>query len=173
MTASSCWPWSGSDGSNPGLCTAIADLQRQGPDVQPTHIGAKRRNTPTSGTRTSPLTHLRSRRPSTGVTCWSAPPKSSRWLQRSLRKPRRQRKHRLHPAAVPPVPGATQRPADRRAAAAGRRWPASVTFNTVITKLKEGKQIFSNTIHAATSRRRRGPARGARISSGLKCSTPA
>jgi len=50
------------------------------------------------------------------------------------------------PAPAPSGPGAAQRPAGPP----GGRPPVvpagSVTFNTVITKLKEGKQIFSNTI---------------------------
>lgn len=50
------------------------------------------------------------------------------------------------PAPVPPGPGAAQ----RSAGPPGGRGPVipagSVTFNTVITKLKEGRQIFSNTI---------------------------
>jgi 2-keto-3-deoxy-L-rhamnonate aldolase RhmA len=56
------------------------------------------------------------------------------------------------PAAAPRAPGtpgAAPRPAGPPAGGGGR--PAiipagSVTFNTVITKLKEGKQVFSNTI---------------------------
>jgi 2-keto-3-deoxy-L-rhamnonate aldolase RhmA len=50
------------------------------------------------------------------------------------------------PAAVPPVPGAAQRPAGPPGGRAPVIPAGSVTFNTVITKLKEGKQIFSNTI---------------------------
>jgi len=51
------------------------------------------------------------------------------------------------PAPVPAGPGAAQRPAGPPGSGRGAIIPAgSVTFNTVITKLKEGKQIFSNTI---------------------------
>jgi 2-keto-3-deoxy-L-rhamnonate aldolase RhmA len=53
------------------------------------------------------------------------------------------------PPPAPPGPGAGQRPPGGPPGGGGRGAivPAgSVTFNTVITKLKEGKQIFSNTI---------------------------
>ena len=51
------------------------------------------------------------------------------------------------PAVAPPAPGAPPRPAGPPGGGRPAVIPAgSVTFNTVITKLKEGKQIFSNTI---------------------------
>lgn len=51
------------------------------------------------------------------------------------------------PASAAPTPVTTPRPAGPPGAGRGPVIPAgSVTFNTVITKLKEGKQIFSNTI---------------------------
>lgn len=50
-------------------------------------------------------------------------------------------------AAVPPAPGAAPRPAGPPVGGRGPVVPAgTVTFNTVITKLAQGKQIFSNTI---------------------------
>src|SRR5690349_5487690 len=48
-------------------------------------------------------------------------------------------------SAAPPAPAA-QRPAGPPGGARPIIPAGSVTFNTVITKLKEGKQIFSNTI---------------------------
>ena len=50
------------------------------------------------------------------------------------------------PAPVPAGPGAAQRPAGPPGSGRAIIPAGSVTFNTVITKLKEGKQIFSNTI---------------------------
>ena len=50
------------------------------------------------------------------------------------------------PAPVPPGPGTAQRPAGPPGSGRAIIPAGSVTFNTVITKLKEGKQIFSNTI---------------------------
>ena len=50
------------------------------------------------------------------------------------------------PAPVPPGPGAAQRPAGPPGSGRAIIPAGSVTFNTVITKLKEGRQIFSNTI---------------------------
>lgn len=51
------------------------------------------------------------------------------------------------PASAAPAPVTTPRPAGPPGAGRGPVIPAgSVTFNTVITKLKEGRQIFSNTI---------------------------
>ena len=50
------------------------------------------------------------------------------------------------PAPVPPGPGAAQRPAGPPDSGRAIIPAGSVTFNTVITKLKEGRQIFSNTI---------------------------
>ena len=51
------------------------------------------------------------------------------------------------PASPAAAPGAAPRPAGPPGGGRGAVIPAgSVTFNTVITKLKEGKQIFSNTI---------------------------
>jgi len=50
------------------------------------------------------------------------------------------------PAPVPPGPGTAQRPAGPPGSGRAIIPAGSVTFNTVITKLKDGKQIFSNTI---------------------------
>ena len=50
------------------------------------------------------------------------------------------------PAPVPAGPGAAQRPAGPPGSGRAIIPAGSVTFNTVITKLKDGKQIFSNTI---------------------------
>jgi 4-hydroxy-2-oxoheptanedioate aldolase len=51
------------------------------------------------------------------------------------------------PPATPPTPAGAPPAGRGRGGRGGTPVPAgSVTFNTVITKLKEGKQIFSNTI---------------------------
>jgi 2-keto-3-deoxy-L-rhamnonate aldolase RhmA len=50
------------------------------------------------------------------------------------------------PAPVPTGPGAAPRPGPPGSGRGAIVPAGSVTFNTVITKLKEGRQIFSNTI---------------------------
>ncbi len=97
------------------------------------------------------------------MTCWSAPPASSALTsviaaQTAAAAQRTPRRHPLRPRPRrdrdPGLAPARPRLAARRVAvAAAPSIPAgSVTFNTVITKLKEGKQIFSNTIMRARPR---------------------